>query len=187
MELHTWRRQPARYAVTDWRPGAGGGLGRGGWAGGWTDVAALAAGDAVVATEWITIAVPAIDMIIHEPMSYARATTLCCIHIYIMLSTNRNIPYLRQETTCSVVVNLRRVWYVVAGSNPLKTIFFAINASGSPAQGFFTIAYRAVYRCYCWGTVTVPSGSNQWQNSNLNLNSKNEKINKNLQKIVHDS
>jgi hypothetical protein len=65
---------------------------------------------------------------------YAWATALCCIHIYIMLSnTNRNIPYLRQETMCSVVVNLRRLRYVVAGSNPLKTTFFAINASGPPA------------------------------------------------------
>jgi hypothetical protein len=38
---------------------------------------------------------------------------------------------------------------------------------------FFTGGNRAVYRgyrCYRWGTVTVPSGSNQSQNSNLNLN-----------------
>jgi hypothetical protein len=98
-------------------------------------VAALAAGDAVVGTEWITITVPAIDVIIHGPMSYAWATALCCIHIYIMLSsTNTNIPYLRQETMCSAVVNLGRLWYVVAGSNPLKTTFFAINASGPPAR-----------------------------------------------------
>jgi hypothetical protein len=54
---------------------------------------------------------------------------------------------------------------------------------------FFTGGNHAVYRgyrCYRWGTVTVPSGSNRSQNSNLNLNSKNEKINKNHQKIVHD-
>jgi hypothetical protein len=41
---------------------------------------------------------------------------------------------------------------------------------------FFTGGNRAVYRgyrCYRWGTVTVPSGSNRWKNSNLN--SKNEK------------
>jgi hypothetical protein len=53
---------------------------------------------------------------------------------------------------------------------------------------FFTAGYRAVYhgnRRYRWGTVTVPSGRNP-PNSNLNLNSKNEKINKNHQKIVHD-
>jgi hypothetical protein len=57
-------------------------------------------------------------------------------------------------------------------------------------QSFFTVAYRAVHRghrCYRRGMVTVPSGSNRWQNSNLNLNSKKiKKINKNLQKIVHD-
>jgi hypothetical protein len=38
---------------------------------------------------------------------------------------------------------------------------------------FFTGGNRAVYRgyrCYRWGTVTVPSGSNRSQNSNLNLN-----------------
>jgi hypothetical protein len=42
-------------------------------------------------------------------------------------------------------------------------------------QGFFTGGYHAVYRgyhCYRWGMVTVPSGSNRWKNSNLNLNSK---------------
>jgi hypothetical protein len=41
------------------------------------------------------------------------------------------------------------------------------------SQGFFTGGNRAVYRgyrCYRWGTVTVPSGSNRSQNSNLNLN-----------------
>jgi hypothetical protein len=57
------------------------------------------------------------------------------------------------------------------------------------SQGFFTAGYRAVYRgnrSYRWGTVTVPSGRNRPQNSNLNLNSKNEKINKNHQKIFHD-
>jgi hypothetical protein len=40
---------------------------------------------------------------------------------------------------------------------------------------FSTGGNRAVYRgyrCYRWGTVTVPSGSNRSQNSNLNLNSK---------------
>jgi hypothetical protein len=57
------------------------------------------------------------------------------------------------------------------------------------AKVFFTAGYRAVYRgnrCYRWGTVTVPSGSNRSQNSNSNLNLKNEKIIKNHQKIVHD-
>jgi hypothetical protein len=56
-------------------------------------------------------------------------------------------------------------------------------------QVFFTAGNRSGYRsnrCYRWGTVTVPSGSNRYQFSNLNLNSKNEKIKKNLQKIVHD-
>jgi hypothetical protein len=54
---------------------------------------------------------------------------------------------------------------------------------------FFTLGNREVYRgylCYRWGTVTVSSGSNRPKNLNLNLNSKNEKINKNYQKIVHD-
>jgi hypothetical protein len=54
---------------------------------------------------------------------------------------------------------------------------------------FFTAGNSSGYRgnrCYRWGTVTVPSGSNRYEFSNLNLNSKNEKINKNLQKIVHD-
>jgi hypothetical protein len=55
--------------------------------------------------------------------------------------------------------------------------------------GFFTAGNRSGYRgnrCYRWGTVTVPSGSNRYEFSNLNLNSKNDKINKKLQKIVHD-
>jgi hypothetical protein len=60
------------------------------------------------------------------------------------------------------------------------------HARKTDTQGFFTGGNRAVYRGYCWGTVMVPSGSNRWKNSNSNLNSKNEKINKNLQKIVHD-
>jgi hypothetical protein len=47
--------------------------------------------------------------------------------------------------------------------------------SGGGAQGFFTVGNRVVYRgyrCYRWGTVTVPIGSNRLKNSNLNLNSK---------------
>jgi hypothetical protein len=48
----------------------------------------------------------------------------------------------------------------------------------SSSQGFFTAGYRAVYRgnrSYRWGTVTVPSGRNRTQNSNLKLNSKMKK------------
>jgi hypothetical protein len=48
-------------------------------------------------------------------------------------------------------------------------------------QGFFTTGNRG-NRCYRRGTVTVPSGSHRNDFSNLNLNLKNEKINKNLQK-----
>jgi hypothetical protein len=58
-----------------------------------------------------------------------------------------------------------------------------------PGYGFFTVGNYTVCRgnrCYRRGTVTVLSGSNRYKFSNLNLNSKNEKINKNLQKIVHD-
>jgi hypothetical protein len=43
-----------------------------------------------------------------------------------------------------------------------------VRRSGS--RVFFTGGNRAVYRGYRWGTVTVPSGSNRSQNSNLNLN-----------------
>jgi hypothetical protein len=41
------------------------------------------------------------------------------------------------------------------------------------SHGFFTVGKRAVYRgnrCYRWGTVMVPSGSNWYEFSNLNLN-----------------
>jgi hypothetical protein len=89
-------------------------------------------------------------------------------------------------------------WPAVAG--PGLAVAWPLSGSGRPwlgcgqsgpttARVFFTGGNRAVYRgyrCYCWGTVTVPSGSNRRKNSNLNLNSKNEKINKNHQKIVHD-
>jgi hypothetical protein len=54
---------------------------------------------------------------------------------------------------------------------------------------FFTGGNRAVYRgyrCYRWGTVTVPSGRNRWKNSNLNLNSKKMKKSIKTPKIVHD-
>jgi hypothetical protein len=59
----------------------------------------------------------------------------------------------------------------------------------APEQGFFTAGNRSGYHgncCYRRGTVTVLSGSNRYEFSNLNFNSKNEKNNKNLQKIVHD-
>jgi hypothetical protein len=52
---------------------------------------------------------------------------------------------------------------------------FLFDTSDGVFQGFFTGGNRAVYRgyrCYRWGTVTVPSGSNRWKNSTLNLNSK---------------
>jgi hypothetical protein len=54
----------------------------------------------------------------------------------------------------------------------------AVRPSGRGQVGFFTGGNRAVYRgyrCYRWGTITVPSGSNRSHNSNLNLNSKKMK------------
>jgi hypothetical protein len=59
----------------------------------------------------------------------------------------------------------------------------------SSYQVFFTAGNRSGYhsnRCYHRGTVTVPSGSNRYEFSNLNLNSKNEKSMKISKKIVHD-
>jgi hypothetical protein len=43
---------------------------------------------------------------------------------------------------------------------------FLFDTSAGVFQGFFTGGNRAVYRgyrCYRWGTVTVPSGSNRWK------------------------
>jgi hypothetical protein len=45
--------------------------------------------------------------------------------------------------------------------------------SAASTRVIFTGGNRVVYhgyRCYRWGTVTVPIGSNRSQNSNLNLN-----------------
>jgi hypothetical protein len=55
--------------------------------------------------------------------------------------------------------------------------------------GFFSVGNRSSYHGNSFhrrGAVTVPRGRNRQDFSNLNFNSKNEKINKNLQKIVHD-
>jgi hypothetical protein len=53
------------------------------------------------------------------------------------------------------------------GTRPIRLTPTGVSQLGF----FFTGGNRAVYRgyrCYRWGTVTVPSGSNRSQNSNLN-------------------
>jgi hypothetical protein len=72
-------------------------------------------------------------------------------------------------------------------SKPVNAQILTSFLISSASQDFFTVGYRAVYRgnrCYRWGAVTVPSGSNRSQISNLN--SKNGKINKSFQKIAND-
>jgi hypothetical protein len=72
---------------------------------------------------------------------------------------------------------------ILSSGQPHFLILLRDSSSGVPlpslpAGFFFTGGNRAVYRdyrCYRWGTVTVPSGSNRSQNSNLNMNSKKMK------------
>jgi hypothetical protein len=66
-------------------------------------------------------------------------------------------------------------FWTTAFPHPLARFLFRRTAPILAGRVFFTGGNRAVYRgyrCYRWGTVTVPSGSNRSQNSNLNMNSK---------------